>query len=136
MLEWLNDLALVTKVHAQIHYPWAPSAAIALFTAANTVRVLAYVPQILKAARDRNGASAISYTTWGLFFISHLTTILYAVVYQGDAIMALIFLGNAIACLAIVAITFLKRRRYRKLAGQQEHSMTNVVEMERVKRSA
>lgn len=114
MVEWLNDLALVTKVHLQVHFPWATAATIGLFTAANTVRALAYIPQIVKAARDQNGATAISYTTWGLFLFSHLTTILYAVVYLGDAIMALVFLGNALACLAIVAVTFIKRRRYRR----------------------
>jgi hypothetical protein len=114
MVEWLNDLALVTKVHVQIYFPWATAAAIGLFTATNTVRALAYIPQILKAARDENGASAISYTTWGLFLLSHLTTIIYAVVYLGDAIMALVFFGNAIACLAIVTVTFVKRRRYKR----------------------
>ena len=34
---------------------------LALFAACNSVRVVAYVPQILKAAADQNGASAISY---------------------------------------------------------------------------
>ena len=122
MLEWVQDFALVSKVNAQIYYPWAPTAVMSLFTAINAVRVLAYVPQIVKAARDENGATGISYTTWGLFFLSHLTTIVYAVVCQGDAIMALIFLGNAVACLAIVAVTLIKRRNYRELAALSDRS--------------
>jgi hypothetical protein len=40
---------------------------LALFAVCNSIRVFAYVPQIRKAALDRNGASAISYTTWALF---------------------------------------------------------------------
>src|SRR6185295_15142741 len=39
---------------------------LALFAACNSVRVVAYVPQILKAAADKNGASSISCTTWTL----------------------------------------------------------------------
>ncbi len=110
----VSDLGLLTKVYAQIHYPWIPETVLSLFAAINTVRVFAYIPQITRAARDQNGASAISYTTWGLFFISHLSTIAYALVCQGDALLALIFLGNAIACLAIIAVTFLKRRRHNR----------------------
>jgi hypothetical protein len=110
----ISDLGLLTKVYAQIHYPWIPETVLSLFAAINTVRVIAYVPQITRAARDQNGATAISYTTWGLFFVSHLSTIAYALVCQGDALLALIFLGNAIACLAIIAVTFFKRRRHRQ----------------------
>jgi hypothetical protein len=40
---------------------------LALFAACNSIRVVAYVPQILKAATDKNGASSISLMTWGLF---------------------------------------------------------------------
>ena len=36
---------------------------LALFAACNTVRVVDYIPQILKAATDKNGASSISFTT-------------------------------------------------------------------------
>ncbi len=120
----ISDLGLLTKVYAQIHYPWIPETILSLFAAINTVRVIAYVPQITRAARDENGASAISFTTWGLFFISHLSTIAYALVCQGDALLALIFLGNAIACLAIIAVTFLKRRRHTTTrVGQETRSV-------------
>jgi hypothetical protein len=51
-----------------------------LFAACNAVRVVAYVPQIHKAAIDKNGAAAISCTTWFLFLIAHLSTIAYALV--------------------------------------------------------
>jgi len=91
--------------------------ALGLFAALNSIRVLAYIPQIIKAARDKNGASAISFTTWGLFLVSHLTTIAYAIICLGDAITALIFLGNALACSAIVMVTLMSRRRHMRRQG-------------------
>jgi hypothetical protein len=32
-------------------------------------RVVAYVPQVLKAANHKNGASSVSFTTWILFLL-------------------------------------------------------------------
>ncbi len=113
-LHALNDFALFTKVQAQIYYPWASAATLAVFTAISSARIFAYIPQILQAAADRNGASAISYTTWGLFFVSNLATAAYALVCLGDGIMTVVFLGNAGACLGIVFVTFVKRLRHRR----------------------
>ena len=119
-LHALNDFALLTKVQAQIHYPWASAATLAMFTVISSIRIFAYIPQILQAAIDRNGASAISYTTWGLFLVSNLATAVYALVCLGDGIMALVFVGNAAACLAIVAVTFVKRVRHRRNQEPQQ----------------
>ena len=80
------------------------------FTACNSVRVLAYVPQIWKASTDRDGAKAISFSTWSLFLASHLTTAAYAVVNQGDPKLAGMFLVNALGCAAILAAAGLRRR--------------------------
>jgi hypothetical protein len=82
------------------------------FTACNTLRVVAYVPQLLKIARDNGGASAISYTTWGLFGASHLSTVAYAVAVVQDWKLGLIFTANALACGAIVGLTLCKRLRF------------------------
>ena len=88
-----------------------------LFTACNSVRILAYIPQMRTAVRDKNGASAISYTTWGLFLIANLSTVAYALVNRADWSLALCFAGNALCCVAILAITYAKRRQYsRQLA--------------------
>src|SRR5262245_57500536 len=43
---------------------------LAAFTLCNSFRVVAYLPQIARAARDRSGAEAISVGTWGLFLVS------------------------------------------------------------------
>lgn len=119
-LVWISSLAVLLlgaiafRIGAQIdwHSAWFRTAVLATFTLVNSLRIVAYVPQMLTAAKDTNGASGISYATWALFLASHLTTIIYAIICLGDAVMALLFLGNALACLAVLTITFFKRRQY------------------------
>src|SRR4051794_20996176 len=62
----------------------------ALFTAFNGVRIVSYLPQILRVARDSNGASAISYATWLLWTAANATTGLYAQVNLDDPTLALL----------------------------------------------
>jgi hypothetical protein len=83
--------------------------ALAAFALCNSARVLAYVPQIIRAARDCNGASAISLTTWSLFAASNVSTSVYALVQLDDWAVAGVFALNALSCLAIVGITAWKR---------------------------
>ena len=112
VLSVLEDFGFSIKAYVSSNHEWLPGAVFGVFTVMNTLRILAYVPQMLKAAQDANGASAISYATWTLFLISHLTTIAYAVVVPGDLVMAAVFLANALACLAIISITWVSRRRF------------------------
>jgi hypothetical protein len=58
---------------------------LALFTACNSFRVVAYLPQILKAANDKNGASSISFMTWSLFLLAHMATIVRNTVRSANA---------------------------------------------------
>ena len=67
---------------------------LAAFTICNSVRVVAYVPQITKAATDQDGAQAISFTTWGLFLLSNASAVAYALVNKADWMMASMFLGQ------------------------------------------
>jgi hypothetical protein len=83
------------------------------FTASNSIRVVAYVPQIWKAASDAHGAQAVSFTTWALFLASHLTTAVYAVVNRDDWMMATVFLANGGGCFAILALAAWRRATYR-----------------------
>ena len=83
------------------------------FTLCNSLRVLAYVPQIARAVNDESGAAAISLGTWGLFLFSHVSATAYALVNKDDWTMAIIFLSNAIGCTAIILITAWKRSLYR-----------------------
>ena len=89
-----------------------------LFAVSNSIRIFAYVPQIWKAATDDNGASAISFTTWGLFVVSNLATVAYAVVNRSDFGMAACFAANAACCLTIVSIAFCKRYRVLQRIGR------------------
>jgi uncharacterized protein with PQ loop repeat len=97
----------------------APEVTLVLFTAMNTVRVLAYVPQILRVARDGGCAEAISCTTWVMFALSHLSTVAYAILALDDLRMAAIFAANVLACLLILGITAYKRSCAHRPKGMQ-----------------
>jgi MFS family permease len=87
---------------------------VGLFAACNSVRVVAYLPQILKAAADKNGASAISYTTWSMFLAAHLSTVAYALINRSDWGLAACFAVNAVCCVAILGVAYWKRRSHAK----------------------
>lgn len=89
-------------------------AALLVFTACNTARVFAYLPQIVKIGRDTQGATAISYTTWMLFGLSHLSTVAYAILVVNDWRMAAVFAANTVCCGVIVGVTAWKRAAFRK----------------------
>jgi hypothetical protein len=88
---------------------------LAAFTLCNSLRVVAYVPQITKAATDQSGAQAISFATWSLFLFSHVSAMAYALVNKDDWTMASMFLANAIGCAAIILIGAWKRSQHRKM---------------------
>jgi hypothetical protein len=48
------------------------------FAAFSGLRIISYVPQMVRIARDRNDASAISYPTWLLWIGANATTAMYA----------------------------------------------------------
>jgi hypothetical protein len=87
---------------------------LALFAACNSIRVVAYFPQIHKAATDKNGASSISFTTWLLFLAANLSTVAYALVSRSDWGLAACFSVNAVCCLAILAVAIGKRRGHQR----------------------
>ncbi len=91
----------------------AAEMALAAFAACNGLRAVAYLPQVAAVWRDANGASAVSFTTWGLFAISNLSTVGYAVLCIDDWRMAAIFSANALCCAVILGLTALKRARHR-----------------------
>src|SRR4051794_16503536 len=92
---------------------------LAAFTLCNSLRIVAYVPQMIRAARDRSGAEAISFTTWTLFLLSHASAAAYALVNKQDRTMAMIFIFNAAGCGAILAIAACSRSRYRRLRPER-----------------
>ena len=86
--------------------------ALGAFTLCNTARVFAYLPQIVKIGRDTQGAAAISYTTWSLFGVSHLSTVAYAILVVNDWRMAAVFAANTLCCAFIVGLTAWKRATF------------------------
>ena len=102
-------ISLLEQVGLTLRQLTAADLALLLFTATNSVRVFAYLPQIRSVARDRNGASAVSLATWGMFTVSHLSTMAYGLLVVSDAKMAAIFGVNALCSIVIVALTLHKR---------------------------
>ena len=81
-----------------------------LFTAFSGIRVFSYVPQIRKVARDLNGASAISYTTWTMWTGANASTALYAAVNLGDVYLSVVSSLYSACCVIVIGITISKRR--------------------------
>jgi hypothetical protein len=79
------------------------------FAACNSLRIVAYIPQIWKAAIDTNGAPAISTMTWTLFLVAHLSAVAYALVNLADWGLAACFAANAVCCAVIITIVCWKR---------------------------
>jgi hypothetical protein len=93
-----------------------------VFTFFNSLRFLAYVPQIVKAAKDQSGAEAISFGTWALFLASHASAMAYAIENQGDWKMASLFLSNALGCGTILLIAAWKRSQHRRRRIEDDQS--------------
>jgi len=89
-----------------------------LFTISNSVRILAYVPQIFRAATDPSGAQAVSCATWGLFLLSNVSAAAYSIVNNEDWMMAAMFFGNSAGCSAILLVAALRRSQHRNRVTQ------------------
>jgi hypothetical protein len=96
--------------------------ALGVFTVCNTARVFAYLPQIVKISRDTQGATVISYATWALFGVSHLSTVAYAVLVVDDWRMAIIFAANTFCCLVILGLTAWKRALFKAAQTTPGHT--------------
>jgi tripartite-type tricarboxylate transporter receptor subunit TctC len=81
------------------------------FAATNGLRVLAYVPQILRLADDKSGAASVSACTWLIFLSCNVSTATYCALVLADQWLTLLFVVNATFSAAITCLIFLKRWR-------------------------
>lgn len=88
-----------------------------LFAVFSGLRTVSYVPQIYRVAADNNGATAISYSTWGLWIAANLATALYALVNLKDLYLGFVSVIYATCCIVVVVLTMIKRRRLQQTTG-------------------
>jgi hypothetical protein len=84
------------------------------FAAFSGLRTISYVPQIIRIAKDQNGASAISYPTWLLWTGAHASTGLYAAMNLNDVWLAIGSSIYALCCMAVICLTVFKRLAHRR----------------------
>ena len=91
----------------------------------SVLRLIAYMPQIVKIAQDKTGAKAISNMTWMLFAISHLATALYAMAALQNLVIGAVFIANTMCCLVIVGFVVRSRIAFaRRTAAPQDKLKT------------
>ena len=94
-----------------------PEATWLAFAAFSGLRTISYVPQMVRIARDRDGASAISYPTWLLWTGANATTAMYAATNLNDIWLAFVSSIYAPCCIVVVALTAFKRLVHRRTKG-------------------
>jgi hypothetical protein len=86
-----------------------PQLSLLIFTFFSSLRIVSYVPQIVKVARDKNGASAISCMTWSLWTFANLATAFYAAINLKDKYLTAVSGLYAICCVVVILLTIAKR---------------------------
>jgi hypothetical protein len=83
------------------------------FAICSSLRVFSYFPQIVRIAADSNGATAISFWTWGLWTAANTSTGLYAAINLHDFYLTTVSAFYTACCLIVIALTTIKRRALR-----------------------
>lgn len=87
-----------------------PGLPLTVFALCNTLRILAYGPQILRLVRDPGGAAGVSSASWTMFAAANASTAVYAADALGDAALAVVHAASTACCLMIVALASWRRR--------------------------
>jgi hypothetical protein len=78
----------------------------------NAVRLVSYLLQIYKIARDTTSAGAISYSTWILWTAAISSTAIYSLTNPGGITLAWTNGLNALCCTIVITLTAFKQRQY------------------------
>ena len=78
----------------------------------NLLRLVSYLPQIVAVARDKHGATAISFSCWLIWIGANATTAIYSWVRLNDAALAVINGFNAACCVLVLLLAVYKRAVY------------------------
>lgn len=88
-----------------------PEAVFIAFSFFNALQIVSYIPQIVAVARDANGATAISYSSWAVWMGGGAATTAYALINIWDIWLAMVNGVHAVCCLAVIVLTAWKRAR-------------------------
>ena len=69
------------------------------------LRIFSYVPQIVRVAKDCNGASAISYPTWLLWTGANASTAMYAATNLNNVWLAFVSSVYGVCCVVVIVLT-------------------------------
>jgi hypothetical protein len=75
----------------------------------NLLRLVSYLPQIVAVARDKHGATAISFSCWLIWVGANATTAMYSWARLNDAALGLINGFNAACCVLVLLLAVYKR---------------------------
>jgi hypothetical protein len=82
------------------------------FTATNALQIVSYLPQIVAVVRDRNGASAIAYSSWVIWLAGSASTSAYAMINIWDVWLLIVNAVHAVCCLTVIVLTAWKRSQH------------------------
>jgi hypothetical protein len=97
------------------------------FGIVNAGEMLSHFPQIFIALSCRDGARSISMATWSYFAFAYLTGALYFLSVAHDGALATLFFGNCLACLTLLCVVLVKRRRFDRGARHSPDAITSQV---------
>lgn len=81
-----------------------------LYGATGAAMLAAYVPQVLAAARSRDGARDVSLATWASWTFAALVSSAYAGLVVRDLGFLLMACGNLIGCASVLGAVLWSRR--------------------------
>ena len=85
---------------------------ISTYAMMNSLRIFAYLPQIVTVWRAPDRAEAVSLLTWTFWALANVATTAYSAVILKDFLTMVIFAGNSVCCALVAFIVAWKRKRY------------------------